>query len=493
VVATSSAELSYAASSVFGLRFRLDVLDTLIEELRAGKRPGELLTPPALDAAGSREVQLRRFRHQAVRAAEQTAYYGDLFAQVAVEPDRLTWDELAALPITRKEPLRERPDDFVCRDVEPVFRTTTTGTTGKPTSVCFSDYEMQLYFRLYALGNLLRRDEVLPDDIVMIGSSARALLGNLTCLGGCARIGAQAFASGIVDAELALRMLTEERRVAGKRPRVSFLLILASYLGEIVEAGLRLGYRPADFGLKRIDVSGEVGTEGLKRRARKLFGDVAFAGGYGATETWPTGCDPCEQGHFHFAGPSDTVEMGGNGLIEVLEPDTGRPAGPGEVGTLVITPFAPYRECTLFLRYDTEDMVRVPAEPAKCSQRHRLATSPVLGKRRLAVRHDDGWTFPRDVLEALEAVDAVPLPARCGFWAADGGVAVEVVPRRHTAAARRAIEESLEAHRVPLRELHLRETPEELERQLPLRCDLRETTFSAPVPTRAVEEARPTT
>jgi hypothetical protein len=51
--------------------------------------------------------------------------------------------------------------------------------------------------------------------------------------------------------------------------------------------------------------------------------------------------------------------------------------------------------------------------PLACTLRTQPATSDLLGKRRLAVRHDAGWTFPRQVLEALEALEAVPLPARC--------------------------------------------------------------------------------
>jgi hypothetical protein len=81
------------------------------------------------------------------------------------------------------------------------------------------------------------------------------------------------------------------------------------------------------------------------------------------------------------------------------------------------------------------------------------------------------------VLEALEAVDAVPLPARCGFWAVHGGVAVEVVARADTAATRRAIERALEAHGVPVRDLRLVADRRQLRRQLPWRCDLREATF----------------
>ena len=58
-----------------------------------------------------------------------------------------------------------------------------------------------------------------------------------------------------------------------------------------------------------------------------------------------------------------------HGLLEVLDPETRRPAGPGEVGTLVATPFPPFRETTILLRYDTQDVVRqntpISAEPSE--------------------------------------------------------------------------------------------------------------------------------
>jgi phenylacetate-CoA ligase len=82
------------------------------------------------------------------------------------------------------------------------------------------------------------------------------------------------------------------------------------------------------------------------------------------------------------------------------------------------------------------------------------------------------------VLEALEAVDDVPLPARCGFWAVPGGVAVEVAVERDTPHIRRTIEHSLEKHGVPVRELYSVEAASKLQRPLPLRCDLRELSFA---------------
>ena len=113
--------------------------------------------------------------------------------------------------------------------------------------------------------------------------------------------------------------------------------------------------------------------------------------------------------------------------------------------------------------------------------RNLQATSPLLGKLRFASRHEEGWTFAREVLEALEGAEEVPLPARYGFWAVPGGVAVEVVVRKSTEPrVRRAIGMRLEQRGVPVRELNLVEHRGELQRPLPLRCDLKESAFGVP-------------
>jgi phenylacetate-coenzyme A ligase PaaK-like adenylate-forming protein len=188
------------------------------------------------------------------------------------------------------------------------------------------------------------------------------------------------------------------------------------------------------------------------------------------TEIWPFGGQPCEEGHLHY-------EIS-QGLLEVVDPETGAEAKPGRAGVIIATPFYPYRETTLLLRYETGDMARVPPGQLTCRLRRLPATERLLGKRDLAVRHEDGWTYPRDIAEALEAQDEVPLPARYGFWAVPGGVALEVVVHEATADTRRRVATSLEARNVPVRELHVRERRDQLQRPIPLRGDLRETMFS---------------
>jgi phenylacetate-CoA ligase len=384
---------------------------------------------------------------------------------------RLRYEDIVRIPVTPKAALRDTPDAFVRRTANACFRTTTTGTTGWPTSACFSAAELHTFVTLGAISSLIH-GLVTPDDIVLLSTSARATLGNTCFAGACARIGAQVSMGGLVDPTHTLALLAERRHLAGKKSRVSVLSIYPSYLGELVTAGHAAGYRRADFGLERISVGGEIVTAGLKTRSQELFGPLTFSEGYGITEPWPFGGTLCEEGHLHFEHS--------HGLLEVLHLETGDPALAGEVGTLVLTPFPPYRETSVLLRYNTEDVVRSLAGPCTCALRHLPVTTDILGKRRLAVRHEGGWIFPRAVVEALEAIEDVPLPARYGFWAVPGGVAVEVVARADVPSVRRRIEQSLIDWQVPVCELHVVTDQTQLSRPFPLRCDLREHSFRPP-------------
>lgn len=113
-------------------------------------------------------------------------------------------------------------------------------------------------------------------DIVQISTSTRASLGNTCFSRACERIGALWYQTGLIEPAPILALLCERHTLPGKKPRASYLNTYASYLGQLVEAGLAAGYRPTDFGLEHISVGGEVVTAGLKARCQELFGPVCF-------------------------------------------------------------------------------------------------------------------------------------------------------------------------------------------------------------------------
>jgi phenylacetate-coenzyme A ligase PaaK-like adenylate-forming protein len=474
---TGFAQIRFAASILFGTRFSLRSLDQLIASLQATQREfgflrsegRDLLVSPQLDEQTRRAMQLRRFRSQAVHAVRETVYYQRLFERLGLDPGRVRYEEIAHLPLTPKADLRSDPEAFVCHTAHPSLRALTTGTTGWPTSVSFSAYELRVYVALTAISALFS-GEITSEDIVQMSTSSRGTLGNVCLAGACAQLGALVYLAGVTEPAHALALLAEKHHLTGKKTLTSVLYTYPSYLGELIEYGLARGYRPDDFGLERIFVGGEVVTDGLKARCQQLFGAArVLEGGYGMTEIWPFGGQLCEQGHLHFEVSQ--------GLLEVSNFETAAPALAGETGIIVATPFRPYRETTLVLRYETRDVVNLLAEPLTCRMRHLPATSRLLGKLGLSVRHECGWTYPRQIAEALEALEEVPLPARYGYWAVPQGVAIEVVVRQATLEARHRIETSLQEQGVPIQALHLLEDRSQLRHPMPLRGDLREHVF----------------
>lgn len=189
--------------------------------------------------------------------------------------------------------------------------------------------------------------------------------------------------------------------------------------------------------------------------------------GYGMTEIFPVAGLVCSQRHLHFAADQ--------GLIEVLDPVTFAPAEPGAVGTLVVTPFLPYRETTLLLRLDTGDLVRRLDEQPTCELAGQPATSPVLGREALNARDDDRPLYQRDILELLEAERALPLPARYGVEAADDGVALHVLGPADDPELVTRLEEQAASRGLPVRKIVLSPDISEIDRPQFVRALLRET------------------
>jgi phenylacetate-coenzyme A ligase PaaK-like adenylate-forming protein len=460
------AQLRLASSLATGRRLNLRALEKVTDAMCAtvaefGSVSGDAaqaFSGPVLDDDVREDVVLRRMRTQVRRAVEGTSHY----AALGLDAGELrTFDDIARLALTRKESLRADPSGFVRRGCSAAARVTTTGTTGRTTTVHYSDYELRVIAAL-TTNHLALRRLIGPGDVVAQCISSRATLAVGSVTSSCRSLGAVAELIGLVEPREALDALA--------RGRATVLNIYASYLGALVEHGRRLGYGPRDFALERILVGGEIVTAGLLRRARELFGDVEVAENCAMTEIAPAGGTPCSHDHLHLEPTT--------GLIEVLSLDDERPAVAGEPGTLVVTPLPPYRETTLLLRYDTEDVVAPLAGPLHCELRHLPAVTRIMGKRRLAVRHDDGWTFQRLVQEALEQLDAVPLPARYGIWPAARGVGVETLVRHDDAATRRAVRDALDGAGVPVGELRMTEDARDLRYPMPLRADLREHSFA---------------
>jgi phenylacetate-CoA ligase len=439
-----------------------DALATLEEFGEPGADAGQVVDGPLNDPAARRDFATRGIRRTAARLAAQSPFYARRLTAAGVRPDRLDLADLAAVPVTLKRDLVERPDDFQCADVARFLATRTTGTTGRPAEIWLSRYEMELWPALGALAGILR-GELLPHDILQVNVSSRATGSVHLNVAGCRLVGAACRVLGIVPPDEALDSL------AGRG--ATQLATVPSYLAELEAAARRRGMGPADFQLRTIDVGGEVLSPSLARAARETFGVNNLRDLYAMTEVAPVFGRVCTESHLHF-----DINMG---LVEYLDLETGEPVEPGALATVVVTPFFPYRDCTPVFRYDTRDVVRsLPDGAITCELAGLPATGPIEGKADQLVRLGTTEVVtPRQLTEAVEALPTRPWPARFSATIRDGRVRLTlpvsaVAGLDEAEAARHFAERGVDLDLALVND-------EEAAALRPLRSDLHETTFSA--------------
>src|ERR1022692_3462285 len=290
---------------------------------------------------------------------------------------------------------------------------------------------MELWPALGALASVLR-DELRPGDIMTVNISSRATAAMHLSAASCRLAGAGCRLLGIVSPDEALDSF------GGGGATV--LSTYPSSLGELVTAARRRGMGPDDFQLRRVTVGGEVLSPSLARAACQTLGVPRIDDSYSMTEVIPVTARTCSQHHLHH-----DVNIG---LTELLDLQTGEPAAPGALGTAVITPYFPYRDCAPVFRYDTRDVARcLPAEALSCELAGMPATSQILGKadHLLTLGSADAVT-PRQLIDAVEALPTAPWPARYRATAHDGRIQLtlptaaisgygEAAARRHFAEA----------------------------------------------------------
>ncbi len=466
---TGIRQLQMAIGMVWGRRLdarnigRLidDVLATVAEFGEPGADAQQLLGGPLAGQEARLEFATRSLRRTARRLSVQSQFYARRFASVDARPSEIDVARLGAIPVTTRRDLIERPGDFLCADVAAHLTSRTTGTTGRPAEIWMSRYEMELWPALIALSSVLR-DDLRRADVMQVNLSSRATAAMHLSAAACRLAGAGCRLLGIVAPDEALDSLAEGR--------ATLLSTCPSYLAELVTAARRRGMGPGDFHLRRIAVGGEVLSPSLARAACQTLGVPRVDDSFSMTEVIPVTGRTCSHGHLHYDLNT--------GLVELLDLRTGEPAAPGALGTVVITPYFPYRDCMPVFRYDTRDVARcLPDETLSCQMAAIPATSQILGKAGTLLHLGPAEVVtPRQLIDAIEALPTAPWPARYRAAAHHGRIqlalpAAAIAGYGDAAARRHFAEAGLEVDLTIV-------SDDQATSLRPTRSDLHETTFA---------------
>ncbi len=278
-----------------------------------------------------------------------SGFFRQRLDQAGVDPASVRGlEDLPRLPFTTKEDLRRAyPFGWTCVPLEQVVRVhASSGTTGRRILATYTARDLddwaEMFSRCYRMAGLG------PQDRVQITPGYGLWTAGIGFQAGVERLGAMAVPIGPGNLDLQFEML-EELGSTALCATASFGLLLAE---EAERRGLtgRLALRVGIFGSERWG-------EAMRARIQELLGIETFDI-YGFTELYGpgTGIDCREHQGIHYWDDYYA--------IEIVDPATGKPRGPGETGEVVVTTLR--KQAQPLLRYRTRDLSRFLPGPCPC-------------------------------------------------------------------------------------------------------------------------------
>jgi phenylacetate-CoA ligase len=262
---------------------------------------------------------------------------------------------LPNLPFTVKKDLRdEYPFGFLAVPPERVRRLhASSGTRGKPTVVAYTDGDLAVWADVVA--RALAAAGGAPGQRLHNAYGYGLFTGGLGLHQGAERLGMTVVpASG--GATRRQVTLIQDLRPEGLACTPSFALRLAETMDDMGVDRSRLSLRYAVLGA-------EPWTAAMRARIEQRLA-VTAVDIYGLSEIVGPGVAiecPEEQAGLHV--------FEDHFYPEVVDPETGAPKAPGEVGELVLTTLT--KQAMPLLRYRTGDLVSLTDAPCRCGRTHR--------------------------------------------------------------------------------------------------------------------------
>ncbi len=355
---------------------------------------GEL---PEIGDWRSREELLRLQLEQLPRAVEHARRAPFYRTRLPGGPAPRNLAQLAKLPLTTKEDLRDAyPFGFLAVPMERLATYhESSGTSGEPTASYLTERDWMDSTSRFGRSAVA----LTPSDVLMVKTPY-----SMMQTGHIAHYTGRRKGATIVPADHRSSNMPYSRavRLLHDLP-VTVVWCVPTDCLLWAAAARHAGHAPeVDFpALRAFLVAGEALSHAKRRRIEETWGGARVIEDYGSTET-STIAGECPEGNLHIW--ADRV------IAEVCDPQTGESAQEG-VGRLVITPL--HREAMPLVRYDLGDLVRVSSSPCACGW--NLPTIRVLGR---AAEQLPVQGTPLSQVQLEELVFRLPQAFAVMFWRA---------------------------------------------------------------------------
>jgi phenylacetate-CoA ligase len=303
--------------------------------------------------ADLQELQLRRLKETISRAA-LSPFYGQRLAQAGVSAAQINrLDDIRRIPFTTKDDLRARGREMLTVPLTEIVRLhASSGTTGQATVIYYTSGDIAAWADLVARSMYMTG--VRPGDVFQNMMGYGLFTGGLGFHYGGERLGALTIPAGAGNSTRQLQLMQQFGSTV--------VHIIPSFALYLLNTFAKHGLDPRDLPLRIAFIGAEPHSEDMRRRIEAAYGLKAY-NSYGLSEmNGPGVAFECpEQNGLHVWEDSF--------LLEVVQPQTLEPAGPGEVGELVFTNLT--REGMPLLRYRTRDLASFDDRPCACGRSFR--------------------------------------------------------------------------------------------------------------------------
>lgn len=357
-----------------------------MKDLGAGPEELEPIERASRDEIGA--LQLQRMKWSLNHAYENVPMYRKRFDDKGVHPDDLkSLKDLSKFPFTVKTDLRDHyPFGLFAVPMEKVRKLhASSGTTGKPTVVGYTDNDCDLFANMVARS--LRAAGVRPGEMVHNAYGYGLFTGGLGAHVGIERLGATVVpvSGGMTQRQVTL--------INDFKPHA--ITVTPSYMLNILEEFQTQGIDPRESSLQVGIFGAEPWTNAMRLEVEQAF-DMHAVDIYGLSEIMGPGvANECVE-------TKDGLHIWEDHFYpEIINPDTGEPVEDGEMGELVFTTLS--KEALPMIRYRTRDLTRLLPGTARSMRRMEKITG----------RTDDMIilrgvnVFPTQIEEQLMAVDGL--------------------------------------------------------------------------------------
>ncbi|MBN2063397.1 MAG: phenylacetate--CoA ligase [Sedimentisphaerales bacterium] len=334
-------------------------------------------------------LQFRRLKDTLSRAG-RVPYYREVFQQCGIDPSNInSLSDLKKIPFTNKSDLREHyPLGFLAVDRKDIARVHgSSGTTGKPTFVAYTEADRNLWADLCA--RFLTAGGLRREHMVQVAFGYGLFTGGFGLHYGIERVGASVVPVSAGNTPRQVMILQDLGADA--------IICTPSYALQIAEVIEEMKVDINSLNLKFGHFGGEPWTEDMRTRIEQQLNIKAF-NNYGLSEIIGPGVSGeciCRKGmHIqedHF-------------IVECIDPATGQEVAPGEYGELVFTSLT--KEAMPIIRYRTRDISRIMYDGCECG-RTTCRMDRIVGRSddMLIIRGVN--VFPSQIEEAILQVEGV--------------------------------------------------------------------------------------